>query len=53
MLMFFLYLKISIIYFIDIIRKFNSKVTGFSTGTGGQTAANANFNVAKAGAVSS
>ena len=35
------------------MRKFNSNITGFSTGTGGQTSANANFNVAKAGAVSS
>ncbi|UJR23053.1 hypothetical protein I4U23_026078 [Adineta vaga] len=36
----------------NIIRKFNSALNGFSTGTGNQDSANANFNVAKPGAVS-
>lgn len=37
---------------LDIIRKFNGNLLGHSTGTGNQNAANANFNVAKAGAIS-
>jgi phospholipase B1 len=36
----------------NIIRKFNSNIQGASTGTGNQNSANANFNVAKPGAVS-
>ncbi|CAF1574626.1 unnamed protein product [Adineta ricciae] len=36
----------------NILRKFNSNLNGFSTGTGNQNASNANFNVAKPGAVS-
>lgn len=36
----------------NIMRKFNSKLNGFSTGSGNQNASNANFNVAKPGAVS-
>jgi hypothetical protein len=45
-------LKTFIICFADIIRKFNGNLVGASTGTGNQNSANANFNVAKAGAVS-
>lgn len=48
----FLKTKVFFTYIIDILRKFNSNLNGFSTGTGNQNASNANFNVAKPGAVS-
>ena len=44
--------KVSLIHILDIMRKFNSNLSGFSIGTGNQNSANARFNVAKPGAVS-
>jgi phospholipase B1 len=42
----------SVITLPNIMRKFNSQIVGPSTGNGDETKPNANFNVAKAGAVS-
>jgi len=42
----------SVVTLSNIMRKFNSKLTGFSTGTGNRDKTNAGFNVAKPGAVS-
>jgi hypothetical protein len=52
-LIIFFYLKTSLIYFPDILRKFNSGITGYSTGNGNQNSAGSRFNVAVTGAVSS
>ena len=47
------FISLSLFLSSDIIRKFNTKLTGFSTGTGDRDKSGAGFNVAKAGAVSS